>query len=314
MGEITRLTKAEIQAVETETALLTGEPPALDTLIAEGYRETVWLNAALDWIGSAGRVVTLLVAEFILAGAALAIAAVFGVLEYWRVHNGALALGQPAEQAALIAVAVVTANIVHPIYSLRQLRGQKHLHVLKMTLRGFLAAFWRRLTGQPTIETVDLYHNPTLHLAAGVITWSTIILAVYDILGPLLSEVFTGKLSRPLGIALMELLMGLGLSIAGVFFLQSAAHEIGVRTLTDQPERLTDVLERRRAEHAALVERTRDEVRARHMAAKAADQQRRALEAAARPFGNSAHEPAEVVSMPMSGRANGHGGASTLEN
>lgn len=107
--------------------------------------------------------------------------------------------------------------------------------------------------------------------------------------------------------------MGLGLSVAGVLFLQSASHEIGVRTLTDRPERLTDVLERRRAEHAVLVEKTREKVRARYMAEKVAARQQQEQEAV-RPFGTTAHELAEGESMPMSGCANGHGGANTTEN
>lgn len=303
MTELVRLTKSELQAIEAETAIQAGAPPTLESLADEGYRETAWLNAALDWIGSAGRVVTLLTAELIQAGAALAIAGVFAVLEFWRVNNGALALGQPESQAGLIAVAVVVANVVHPIYALRQLRGQKHVTIVKMTLRGYLAAFWRRLAGKPESQAVDLYHNPTLHLAAGVITWSTVILAVYDILGPLLVEVFTGELSRPLGIALMELVMGFGLSIAGVFFLQSAAHEIGVRTLTDQPARLTGLLAERRAEHAARVDVIRDEVRARYMAAKLAEKGRKEV-----PFGSTAVIPDGGASGLMNARANGHGG------
>ena len=73
----------------------------------------------------------------------------------------------------------------------------------------------------------------------------------------------------------MELMMGLGLSIAGVFFLQSAAHEIGVRTLTDQPMRLVDRLNLRRTEYAERVSRIREDVRARYMASKLADQERK---------------------------------------
>lgn len=274
MTELIRLTKADLQAIEHEARLLAGEEPTLAQLRAEGLSEARALNGALDWIGSAGRVITLLVAELIQAAAALVIAGVFGVLEYYRVTHGALALGQNAEQAALIAFAVVTANVVHPIYSLRALRGQERLEIVEMTGRGLVATFWRRLTGRPQTRQVDLYHNPTLHAAAAVITWSTVVLAVYDILGPLLTELFTGQLSRPLPIAGMELLMGLGLSIAGVFFLQSASHEIGVRILTDQPVRLADVLARRRAEHQAHLETVRETVRERYMAAKLAERQR----------------------------------------
>ncbi len=273
---IIRLTRADLEAIEYETRQLAGETPTIETLTAEGLKENRWFNGALDTIASAGRVVTLLIAELIQSLAALIIAVVFAVLEYFRVMHGAAALGQANEQAALIAVAVVTANLVHPIYSLRQVRGQQQLTIVKMTGAGYLEAFWRRLTGKPITEQVDLYHNPTLHMAAAVITWSTVLLAVYDILSPLLTQLFTGTYTRPLPIMLIELVMGLGLSVAGVFFLQSAAHEIGVRTLTDQPKRLTDVLESRRAAHVDRADVIREEVRARFMAAKLAEQERKA--------------------------------------
>lgn len=306
MSDLVRLNKTDLAAIEYEVAQLVGDEPTLEGLKAEGYRETVWLNNALDWIASAGRVVTLLVAELIQAAAALVIAVVFAVLEFWRVQHGAEALGQVEAQAALIAFAVVTANIVHPIYALRQLRGQTHLNIVKMTARGYVEVFWRRAVGKPVVEQADLYHNPTLHLAAAVITWSTVVLAVYDILGPLLTEIANAALSRPLLIAIMELIMGLGLSIAGVFFLQSAAHEIGVRTLTDQPARLTDVLERRRAEHAAQVEQARADVRARYMAAKIAEQERRRAETV------NPTQPPLPMTLPTfeipNGNGNGHGG------
>lgn len=180
--------KTDLQAIELETKLQTGDAPTLETLVAEGYRENRLMNAALDWIGSAGRVVTLLVAESIQAGAALIIGIMFAMLEYWRVYHGAGALGQSDTQSALIAFAVVTANVVHPIYSLRQLRGQHQLEIVKMTGRGLVTLCLRRVFGKPSVESVDLYYNPTLHLAATVITWSTVILAVYDILRPLLTH------------------------------------------------------------------------------------------------------------------------------
>lgn len=270
----TRLTKTDLRRIEHEVQQLAGDPPTLESLRAEGYRESTWQIDALRWIADTGRVLTLLIAETIQALAALLIAVVFGLLEYWRVHNGALALGQPESQAALIAFAVVTANVVHPIYSLRALRGHQHLTVPRRTVRGFLEAFARRSVGKPTVDQVDLYHNPTLAVAAAVITWSTVLLAVYDILQPLMTEIFTGALSRPAPIAFLELLMGLGLSVAGVFFLQSAAHEIGVRTLTDQPTRLLDLLEQRQAAHVAHVETVREAVRERYIIAKLADQSR----------------------------------------
>ena len=187
---------------------------------------------------------------------------------------------------------------MHPIYALRQLRGQTHLEIKRQTLAGLLVAFRQRMTGQPVVEHLGLYHNPTLHAAAAVITWSTVLLAVYDILGPLLTQVFTGTETRPLPIMLMELLMGLGLSVAGVFFLQSAAHEIGVRTLTDQPPRLDDVLEQRQAAYNARRDAIRADVRERYAAAKRAEQERK------QPANPTV--PALLVPVELSHNHNGH--------
>src|SRR5690606_30097255 len=112
----TRLTKSDLNAIEHEVELLAGQPPTLESVAAEGYSESTWLLAWLNGIAGAGRVVTLVVAELIRAGAALVICVVFALLEYWRVVHGAGALGQSPDQAGLIAFAVVTANVVHPIY------------------------------------------------------------------------------------------------------------------------------------------------------------------------------------------------------
>lgn len=253
--------KRELQAV--------GPAPTLEKLQDQGYSESTWLLNTLDLITSTGRVITLFLAEAIQSLAALIIAVVFAILEFWRVHNGALALGQPESQAALIAIAVVTANVIHPIYALRELRGQTNFTVHKPTLRGYLGDAWHRIAGQHTTETKDLYFNPTLHLAASTITVSTIILAVYDILGPLLTGIFTNSLSKPAPIAVMELVMGLGLSVAGVFFLQAATHEIGVRILTDQPARLSTLLEQRTADHNAAIAAARETARQRYEKAQA---------------------------------------------
>jgi hypothetical protein len=263
-----RLTKSELQAIEYEVSLIAGDPPTIEDLQAAGHHENARLNQWLDTISGVGRVITLLVAEIIQAGAVLIIAVLFAALEYQRVQAGSIALGQSDGNARLIAVAIVAANVIHPIYTLRALRGSDALVIKRQTLIGWLQVFWARLWGQSETKNVDLYHNPTLHLAAAMITWTTIILAVYDILGPLLTELSTGALSKPLTIALMELLMGLGLSVAGVFFLQSASHEIGVRTLTDQPERLADKLAERRAAYDARVDQLREEARARILAGK----------------------------------------------
>lgn len=273
--KLIRLNKTDLTAIEYEVQQQLGPAPNVEQLLTEGYQESRWLLASLESIRAVGRIITLLLAETIQAGAALIIGVVFAVLEYWRVYHGAMALGQVADQAGLIAFAVVTANAVVPIYSLRQLRGHDSYTVTRATMRGYLGAFWRRLTGQPQRESVAWSHNPSLTVAAAVITWSTVALAVYDLVAPLLTSILEGTATKPGLILVIELLMGLGLSLAGVFFLQAASHEIGVRILTDQPQRLVDLVEQRRAERIQRETRIRAVVRARYMAAKLAELERK---------------------------------------
>lgn len=304
------LTRAELYAV--------GAAPTVETLRQQGYSDHRALTGSLDAIAGAGRVVTLVIAETIQSGAALIIGVVFAILEYWRVFHGAQALGQADQQAALIAVAVVVANVVHPIYRLRQLRGKPYHEARRMTGRGLLAGAWGRLTGAPVVERRAWDHNPVLDLAAVIITLTTVFLAVYDLIAPLLTSIITGTATKPGVILAVELIMGLGLSLAGVLFLQAAAHEIGVRVITDQPARLGDVVsekratwesaraaavgraradyDRRSADHAQQVADLRQRLADEYMAGKVADMARRqqgeAIEA--RPFsvttnGNGRH-------------------------
>lgn len=308
MSEVTRLTKTDLAAIEArvkaEVAAL-GTAPTLESLEAEGYRENKTLNAILDAISGSGRVITLLIAEAIQSGAALIIAVVFAVLEYWRVWSGAGALGQSIEQANLIAFAVVTANVIHPIYSLRHMRGVQHRTITRQTGRGAVMAFWRRLTGRPTSEAIDWTYNPTLDLAAMMITWTTVILAVYDLVVPILTSIIEGTSTKPGLILVIELLMGLGLSLAGVFFLQSAAHEIGVRTLTDQPARLSDVLEQRRAAYDAQLAGMRERLTAEHMQGKIADTERASK---AKPDGKVTADFLATQTAPRVAAVNGSNG------
>lgn len=315
---LTRLTKTDLETIEarvqaeaaavaaapdyehylTQEMRAVGPMPTIDRLKAEGHTEQRWLISLLDFIGGAGRVLTLLIAETIQSGAALIIGVVFAVLEYWRVFHGAEALGQVADQASLIAFAVVVANVVHPIYRLRAMQGTEYHEAVQWTLRGAAAAVWHRITGRPQTEQRAWNHNPVLDIAAVVITLTTVFLAVYDLIAPLLTSILTGTADQPMLILVMQLVMGLGLSLAGVFFLQAAAHEIGVRTLTDQPVRLADIADKRKAgwqvsyadaqhraqeahqqaqeaHQQALVE-IRERITREHMAGKIADQQRRA--------------------------------------
>jgi hypothetical protein len=162
MSNLTRLNKTDLAAAEAETRQIAGEPPTLESLAAEGYRENRALNGLLEFIAGIGRVLTLLIAEGIQSFAALTIGVVFALLEFQRVLHGARALGQADDAAQLIAFAVVVANVVHPIYALRQLRGKPTHEITHMTGRGYLGLVWRKLTGNPRVESVDWSHNPTL--------------------------------------------------------------------------------------------------------------------------------------------------------
>jgi hypothetical protein len=275
-NKLIRLTKTDLNAIDYEVQQILGPEPSVEQLLQEGYQETRWLHSALEGIRAVGRIMTLILAEIIQAAAPLVIGVVFAILEFWRVYHGAEALGQVADQAGLIAFAVVTANAVVPIYALRELRGQDNHLVTRGTARGYGEAFARRLFGRPRAEKVTWSHNPALTVAAMVITWSTIVLAVYDLVAPLLTSILEGTASKPAFILAIELLMGLGLSLAGVFFLQAASHEIGVRILTDQPQRLVELVEQRRVERAEREQRIREQVRERYMMAKLAELERRA--------------------------------------
>lgn len=348
MSQQTRLTKSDIAAIEARyqaelTALpapptldemtraelyAVGAAPTLESLRQQGYSDNRALTGLLDVIAGAGRVITLLIAETIQSGAALIIGVVFAVLEYWRVFHGAQALGQADQQAALIAVAVVVANVVHPIYRLRQLRGKPYHETRRMTGRGLLAATWARMTGAPVVERRSWDHNPVLDLGALIITLTTVFLAVYDLIAPLLTSIIQQTATKPGLILAVELVMGLGLSLAGVLFLQAAAHEIGVRVITEQPVRVGDILgerrahwdtaraaaverartehQRQQAEHAAAILALRQRITDEYAAGKVADEARKRGENV--PFGNTHHAPEEPVSMRMNAPANGHGG------
>lgn len=278
--QVTRLTASDLKAIDARLnhVLNTMPEPTIDSLKAEGYQDHARLHSALDAVRGAGTFSTLLVAELLQSGAVLIIGIVFAILEFSRVYAGAQTLGQHGEQASLIAFAVVTANVVHPIYHLRSVRGQDQQVIRRMTLRGYLMTFWHRVVGKPRDEAVDWTHNSTLGMAAWVITITTVILAILDLLEPILRQLFDAnvELVDPMPIVVMKLLVGLGLSLSGVYFLQAAAHEIGVRTLIDQPMRLTDLVVEKQQAYQDKVASLREQITSEHMQAKLADAERKA--------------------------------------
>ncbi|RMG85075.1 MAG: hypothetical protein D6712_10095 [Chloroflexi bacterium] len=242
-----------------------GERPTLERLQTSKSAA----HRALDAIDDYGRVITLLVAEITQSIAPVALAIVFAVLEFQRVQAGAMALGQAANNAQWIAIGVVTANFVVPIYALRARRHEVEHIETKKTLKSLFLSVWGRIVGDEEVQKVDWTYNATLKASKMLITVTTIALAIYDLLAPLIEQIATGTATRPMIILLIELAMGVGLSVAGVFFLQSASHEIGVRMLTERPENAERVLERAEKEYDARALEIREQVRARYEAAKA---------------------------------------------
>ncbi len=277
-SELTRL-EAEIQA---EIRARLGDEPTIRMLQAQGYRDArQWVTATLDAIGGAGRVLTLFVAEFAQAFAALALAIVFILLEAERIASGAVALGQAHTQAVLLAVAFTVANAVLPLYRLRNVKDRESLIRTRGTLRGYLESFWRRLIWKPQTYTVDVYDNPTLAIMESAVTYATLFLAFFAVLGPMLARYSTEAWYNALWLVIsqsnisqmIELVAGALLSIGGVFGVQSISWEFGVRTIADRPARLTDTLEVKRGEYQAESLTIREAVRARFEAAATAERE-----------------------------------------
>lgn len=289
--ELVSLTKSDLDAIEHEVALLTGLPPYL----AEGSEVDGWQVRALDWIAGAGRLLTLVIVESVQAFGAVALAILFVLLEADRVYHGVLSLGQHAEQAILIAITLTAMNAVIPIYALRNVQSKDYLERTRWTVRGHLEMFWRRLTARPQTYEVDVYSNPALAIAETTITWATLFLAFYAVLGSMLDQYANEVWFQAIGsiitrssvTEMLGLAGGLLLSIGGVFGVQSISHELACRLLMDKPQRASDKIAARQAEHDARVDVVRAQVRDRYMAAKVADAERK--NAKKIPFGNTAH-------------------------
>lgn len=281
----TRLSKADLQAinarVQSETADL--EPPTIESLRSQGYEDNTRLNGALDFISGSGRVLTLATAEFIQAFAALVLMIVFGLLEAERIRTGSIALGQEPEKATLLAIAFTAANVIMPIYRLRNVRGQTHLERTRWTLRGALEAVYGRLFLKPSVQTHHVNHNTTLAIMESSVTWATLFLATYAVLGQQLAnyadlvwyQAIFALVGQSSIVDVLQLVAGLLIAVGGVFGVQTIAHEIGVRTLVDQPQRLTDTLAEKQREYQATLEAIRHRVTEEHQQGKIADAQRR---------------------------------------
>ena len=171
-------------------------------------------------LNAAGLTVTVAMAEFIQAFALPIILIIFAALEFERVRAGALALGQTDDKALLLAAAIVTANVIHPIYTLRN-RGDE-IVILRHTIKSRLSQLRHFVAGDAQQSIITHDTNTLLGITAKIITWTTILLAVMDVLAPIIE---TGIQQDK---QYLDLIVGLGVSVGGVFFLQSAAHEIGL--------------------------------------------------------------------------------------
>jgi hypothetical protein len=272
------LTSSELAAMQAEADKeinsRLGDEPTIEALTRRGLITNTLTRRVLDWIGDVSRVITLLVAEVAQSIGALVIAVAFAILEYQRVVHGSVALGQSDASASMIAIAVVLANFIVPIYVLRAERGSQSKVIVRRTLKSRWMSLKVWISGEATSESVSWSYNPVLKSAKTIITITTLFLACYDLIKPTLDVVLSGVYVRDgvqlyLPIIVVELAMGVGLSFAGVLFLQAASHEIGVRLLTERPAPNAAVLASERSKHAAAAAAIRAEVRARHEAAKA---------------------------------------------
>jgi len=271
--DVTQLNSRELEQNERRIAYeikALGDPPTLENLETNKSR---WVNAVLTSIQAFGRILTLMVATAIQSLASILLLIVFSQLEYWRVVHGAIALGQSEQQASLIALAVVVANVVHPIMTISGKRGETHHQATSPTLRGWLGALGRRIFGKPKTKQVAWSANPTLEISALILTWTTIALAVTDLVAPLITAVATGTTDKPNIILMTELVIGLGLSIGGVLFLQAISADIGARILRDSSRE--QLVEKRRVYDEKVAE-IRQRVTADSMRAKIADKARKA--------------------------------------
>lgn len=230
------------------------EPTSRD---AESLISNVELARKRSDIHQRGATRTAILAERLQANGAWVLLIVGSMIEAERVYTGSRTLEQSMFASIGLAIFFVLANVVHPIYSLRQHRGQGYTEVWRQTLAGLFEHVWFWLTKAPTTEQRDLNYNPALDRAAKLITRAVILAAWIALLAPILKlhgqswanmATVTGN-----PFLLIKVVTGVAFSVAGVLLLQAVAHEVGVRTLDDMsmtPEELLAKLreERRQAE------------------------------------------------------------------
>ena len=306
----TRLTNTDLKAIEARVLSETSSiiKPSIESLQAQGYSESSRLHATIDWIAGAGYATTLFVGEFSQAFAAIGLMVLFILLEAERIHSGGVSLGLSSDKATLLALAFTSANVILPIYRLRNVSNESSLNDTLWTLRGIIEALCRRLVTKPTTIQRDIHHNSTLKLMEVSITFATLFLASYAVLGQQLSRLTDVVWYQAIGVLIaqssigefLQLMAGLLVAIGGVFGVQTISHEIGVRT-TDKPQRLSDVLQSQLAEYENKIAEIREKVTQEHIHGKISDEARRnqaKTEATATPF------LAQVTGIPLNGNVN----------
>lgn len=282
--QFTRLNKSDLNSIQSrlEYEIDSIPKPTMESLIENGYSDNRRLNAVLDFVAGVGYAITLFVGEFAQAFAALGLMTFFILLEAERIHSGSMSLGLTSDKATLLAIAFTSANVILPIYRLRNVSDESHITETIWTVRGIMEALYRRLVSKPTTVQRDIHHNGTLKLMEYAVTFATLFLATYSVLGQQLAQYTdvvwyqaVGALFTQSNIGeFLQLVAGLLVAIGGVYGVQTIAHEVGVRT-TNKPQRLTDVLQKQLQEYDEQVAQLREKITQEHMQAKLADQYRK---------------------------------------
>lgn len=271
MTGITQLSESDMQRIYTLAQMEIDRLPKIDENTGVS-----WRAKALATISSAGAVLTLTVVEFIRSFGIWVLIIGFAWLEYERVSHGAKALGMQTESASTLAIVFVLANLIHPIFALAHIK-KADLTVTRHTFRGGLEWLKSRLFDKAHTRNVDNTYNPTLALSALLLTGTTIILALYDVLSPLITSIATQTYTKPMIILMTEFIMGAGMSIAGVLFLQASAHEAGLRALSFDTRSPAEIVAQAKADRQAKIDKIYADTQARYMTAKIADMERKRL-------------------------------------
>jgi hypothetical protein len=278
----TPLNDADYKRIEVMVNAETRALPPIDQTITITTRAR-----ALGAISSAGAIITLAIVEFVRSFGALALAIGFAWLEFTRVQHGGIALGMASNYAILTGLVVVMANVVHPIYVLRTHVSQSRVTVTRQTARGVLANWYTRIFAPAQLRDVDNTYNPTLSVSAFVLTITTIILAVYDVLSPLIKQL-SGVVvldanglpipARPDILLMAEFVMGLGLSIGGVLMLQAVSHELALRSLDFDVRSPEEILSSAKQARQTEIMAIRERIQAEYIIAKEAEMERKRQE------------------------------------